>query len=60
MYQDVDVQLSAFDIEDEENEDFVFEGEVEEETNKYELCLIDRFLTKKNKREGYETQMTDV
>lgn len=40
--------MAGINIEEEENEDFVFEGDVAEEVNKYELCLLDRFLTKKN------------
>lgn len=27
--------------------DLIFEGDIEEEFNKYDLCFVDRFLTKK-------------
>lgn len=47
-YQDVHVQMENLGIDDEENEAFVFEEGVEEESNKYELCLVGRFLTEKS------------
>lgn len=37
-YNDLNEQLAGLDIEDEENTAFMFEGEVEEEVNKYDLC----------------------
>lgn len=39
-YRDVDQQMAGLDIEDDENQEFTFEGEVEEDVNKYELCLV--------------------
>lgn len=30
-----------FSVEDEENGDFIFEGDVEEAVNKYDLCLVE-------------------
>lgn len=47
-YQDIEMQLADLDIDKEDNESFVFEEDAEEVTNKYELCLVGRFLTKKN------------
>lgn len=47
-YRNLDEQLADLDIAEEENEDFTFEGDVEEEVNKYELCLVGRYLTEKN------------
>lgn len=40
--------MADLNIEEEENEDMVFDGDVEEEVNKYDLCLILRYLTEKN------------
>lgn len=38
-----------------------FEGDVEEEVNKYELCLIDRFLREKNiNTRAMKTKMADI
>ncbi|KAL8135007.1 uncharacterized protein LOC141714874 [Apium graveolens] len=47
-YKNLDDQLADLNIEEEENEDFIFEDGVEEQVNRYELCLIGRFLTEKN------------
>lgn len=44
-YQDIHDQM---DIDNEENEAFVFEEGVEEVLNRYELCLVGRFLTEKS------------
>lgn len=46
-YRDIGDQMADLDIEDEENESFVFEGDVEEDGNRYDLCLVGRFLTEK-------------
>lgn len=48
-------------MEEEENEDFVFEEGVEEEVNKYEKCLVGRFLTEKNiKSRAMKSKLADV
>lgn len=47
-YRNIEDQFANLNVEDEENEDLTFEGDIEEEVNKYELCLIGRFLTEKN------------
>lgn len=39
-YQSLDDQLASLNLEEEENEELVFEGEAIEETNKYEPCLV--------------------
>lgn len=44
---DINRHLVSLDIEDEENDEFVFGAEVEE-VNKYELCLVGRFLSEKS------------
>lgn len=43
-YQTLEDQLGDLNIDEEENEKFTFE----EEVNKYEKCLVGRFLTEKN------------
>lgn len=40
--QDLNEQMAELDIEDEENEDFTFDDDVEEQVNKYEMCLVGR------------------
>lgn len=47
-YSDLSDQMSNLNVEEEENVAFSFEGEVEEEINKYELCVVGRFLTERN------------
>lgn len=60
-YQEIEMQLVDLDSEREENDDFIFEGDMEEEINKYELYLVGRFLTEKNINErAMKTKMTDV
>ncbi|XP_017256434.1 uncharacterized protein LOC108225991 [Daucus carota subsp. sativus] len=60
-YQNLDEQMADLNIEEEENEDFVFDGDVEEEVNKYELCLIGRYLTEKNiNTRAMKTKMADI
>lgn len=48
MMEDINEQMAGLDIDAEENEELCFDGEVEEDANKFELCLVGRFLTKKN------------
>lgn len=60
-YQDIEMQLIDLDIEGEENEEFSFEGDVVEDINKYELCLVGRYLIEKNINvRTIKTKMTDV
>lgn len=60
-YQDINVQIAGLDIEEEENEAFVFEGDVEEVINRYELCLVGRFLTTKSiNNRAMKSKMADV
>lgn len=44
--EEIDRQMESLDIADEENEELVFDENVEE-VNKYELCLVGRFLSEK-------------
>lgn len=48
QYQDIDIQMADLDIDSEENGSFEFTEEVVEATNKFDLCLVGRFLTEKN------------
>lgn len=45
---DIEMHMAEMDIENEENEELVFEEGLEEEVNIFELCLVGRFLTEKN------------
>lgn len=45
---DIEMQMEDMDIEDEENEELVFGDDIEEEKNRFDLCLVGRFLTEKN------------
>lgn len=47
-FNDLSDRLKGLDLEDDENTAFVVEGEEEEASSKYELCLVGRFLTEKN------------
>ncbi|KAK1393135.1 hypothetical protein POM88_012191 [Heracleum sosnowskyi] len=40
--------MADLNIDEEENGEFMFDDDVEEHVNKYELCLVGRFLTEKN------------
>lgn len=53
--------MADLNIDEEENEEFAFKGDVEEEVNKYELCLIGRFRMEKNiNTRAMKTKMADV
>lgn len=45
--EDIDRQLASLDIEGEKNTELVFDANVEE-INKYELCLVGKFLSEKS------------
>lgn len=44
----IDQQMAGLGIDDEENECFVLNGDIEEDVNRFELCLVERFLTEKS------------
>ncbi|KAL8135911.1 hypothetical protein AgCh_010507 [Apium graveolens] len=46
--ESLDALLEELDISNEENEELVFDEEIDEHVNKFELCLVGRFLTEKN------------
>lgn len=60
-FQDLNEQLEGLKIEDEENIAVVLESEEEEGLNKYDLCLVGRFLTEKtiNVR-AMKTKLADI
>lgn len=61
QYRDLEEQMTGLDIEEEENESFVFEADIEEEVNKYDLCLVGRLLTEKNiNTRAMRTKIADV
>lgn len=41
-------RMTDMEIEDEENTELVFDVEAEDNSNKFETCLVGRFLTEKN------------
>lgn len=58
---DVSENMVGLNINEEKNVAFVFEGETEEELNKYKLCLVGRFLTERNINvRAMKTKMADV
>lgn len=60
-YRNIDDQMGGLSIDEEENESFVFEGDVEEAVDRYELCLVGRFLTEKNLNiRAMKSKMADI
>ena len=46
--EDINHRMASLGIEEEENDVFVLEGDIDEDVNRYELCLVGRLLTEKN------------
>lgn len=44
----IDQQMATLSIEDEENASFVLDEAIEENVNRFDLCLVGRLLTEKN------------
>lgn len=40
--------MAGLEIEDYGNESFVLEGDIDEDVNRYDPCIVGRFLTEKN------------
>lgn len=60
-YQSIDDHMAGLNIEEEENEELVVEGDIKEEVNRYELCLVGHFLIEKNiNTRAMKTKMADV
>lgn len=54
-------RMAGVSIEDEENEEIIFGEEVEEDLNKFELCLVGCFLTEKNiNTRAMKTKLADI
>lgn len=59
--EDLDAQMADMDIEAEENEELCFDEEVEELSNKFDLCLVRRLLTEKNiNTKAMKSKMADI
>lgn len=39
-YQNIEEQLENLNVDEEEIEDLIFDGDIEEEIGKYDLCLV--------------------
>lgn len=58
---DIEMQMADLDISNEENEELAFDDGVEEEINRFELCMVGRFLTEKNVNIcAMKTKMADL
>ncbi|WOH08183.1 hypothetical protein DCAR_0727620 [Daucus carota subsp. sativus] len=59
--EDIEMQLEDLNIENEENEELVFDEGVEEECNRFELCIVGRFMTEKNiNHRAMRTKLADL
>lgn len=55
------MQMAEMDIANEENEEISFDEGVEEEVNRFELCIVGRFLTEKNiNGRAMKTKLADL
>lgn len=58
---DIEMELAELDIKNEENEELVFDEGVEKEDNRFELCLVGRFLSEKNINErAMKSKLADL
>ena len=58
---DLNNSMAALGIEEEENASFVLEGDIEEDFNRYDLCLVGKLLTQKNINvRAMKTKIADV
>lgn len=59
--EDINNQFAVMNVEDEENAKLIITDGVEEDSNKFELCLVGRFLTEKNiNMRAMKTKLADV
>ncbi|KAL8156424.1 hypothetical protein AgCh_001495 [Apium graveolens] len=57
----INERLAEITIDDEENEEIVFDVGIEDEVDKFELCLVGRFLTEKNlNSRAMKSKLADV
>lgn len=60
-YSDIDQQMAGLEIDEEENEGFIIEGDIDEGVNRYELYLVGRLLTEKNVNvRAFKSKMADI
>lgn len=60
-YQGIEDHLENIDIAEEENESFNFDEEIGTKVNRFELCLVGRFLTEKSiNLRAMRTKMADI
>lgn len=58
---DLEMQFEEMDIENEENEELVFDESAEEDVNRFELCVVGKFLTEKTVNSKImKTKMADI
>lgn len=58
---DINDHMSGLNIDDEENEQLMFDEGVEEDSNKFDLCLEGRFLTEKGiNNRAMKSKLADV
>lgn len=59
--EEIEHRMASLGVEDEENEVFVLDGDIDEQVNMYELCLVGRLLTEKSvNTRAMKTKITDV
>lgn len=59
--EDINAQMAKASIEEEENEEIFFEDDVVEDSNRFELCLVGRFLTEKSiNTRAMKTKLADI
>lgn len=59
--ESINDRLAGINIEDEENEELVFEDDVVDNPHRFDLCLVGRFLSKKNiNTRAMKTKLDDV
>lgn len=58
---DINQRMENMGIEEEENIGFILEGDVDENINRYELCLVGKLLTEKSiNTRMMKTRLADV
>lgn len=59
--EEINNRIANMGIDDEENEELFFGEDVEEESNKFDLCLVGRFLTEEmNNVRAMKLKLADI
>lgn len=59
--ENINERMAGMGIDDEENSELVFDEEAEDVTNKFETCLVGRFLTEKGLNvRAMKSKMADI